>query len=102
MAKIRDIFTGEVVELVLVDDFGSDYLDDVIGGAGGVKDDGRWLMDSDDIEWWTRWVEREERINAAYNATLDDHVLSEYERAVIDYGYDMELLQDKLEEVLGI
>ncbi len=82
---------------------GVDILADVMGGCGVEHDvNGRfYLPTEDDFDWWQRWAEREERICAAY-AEADDETRIEYEDAVCDFGYDMEVLQDKLETVLGI
>lgn len=50
---------------------------------------------------WSRWIQREERINDAYD-DAGAETRRAYERAVDEYGYDMERLQDELEAVLGI
>ena len=82
---------------------GVDILGDVIGGSltPDRSDDQGWLMGTDEMEWWRRWAEREERICAAY-AEADEDTRAEYERAIIGNGHDLELLQDVQERVLGI
>lgn len=83
-----------------------DIMEDLLAQAEAydVKSDGcesYWVLTEEDFDWWQTWIEREERINAAYDEA-DEETRKKYERAVIDYGYDMELLQDALEKVLGI
>jgi len=85
---------------------GQDLMDDLLAQADAydILEDGcenYWILPEADFDWWERWIEREERINAAYE-DADEETRKEYERAVIDYGYDMEQMQYVLERILGI
>ena len=98
---IYNIETGEVKALEFRVN-GCNILNDIIGNSGyKVHSEYDFEMDSAEIEWWERWIERENRINEAYEAA-DQDTRVEYEKAVSDYGYDLEALQDVLEGILGI
>lgn len=99
--RIKNTTTGEIIELELLDGGGINCLDDVIGGCDYTFNDEGWLMDEREIAWWTQWCEREGRINDAYEKA-DDDTRKECEKAVIELGWDMDTLQDVLEEILGI
>lgn len=98
--KVRNTTTGEVIELEVIDD-GIDFLCDVLGGCDCKNDGDAWLLDDEEVRWWSRWCERETRINEAYGRA-DDATRAAYFDAVSEYCYDMETLQDELERVLGI
>ena len=98
MAIIKNVTTNETHVITCLAD-GIDILSDVLGGSGFESDDEGWLLDSEDIEWWSKWAEREERITAAYERA-DDEVRKACEQAVIEWGYDLGLLQDEQEKIL--
>ena len=100
MARIKNTANNTITELDYIVD-GTDMLGDVLGNYGFTYDDDGWLLDSHDIEWWTRWARREEAINAAYEKA-DEDTRERYHKAVVDSGSDLEVLQDELEGVLGI
>lgn len=100
MTDIKNVETSEITCIECIVD-GIDILADVMGGAGIESDDDGFLLDSEDIEWWTHWAEREERITDAYKQA-DKATRTECEQAVIEWGHDMEALQDEQERVLGI
>lgn len=106
MAKIFNTETKEIVELTLMFE-GQDISNEIIGGCNqdgcfnteDQPDVADWAMDTEGIEWWTRWVEREEAILAA---TDTDEKAAMIAGLAAEYGHDMEVLQDKSEEALGI
>lgn len=100
MTTIKNTETSEITTIECIVD-GIDILADVMGGTGVERDEDGFLLDSDDIDWWARWAEREERIADAY-ADADDQMREEYEQAINEWGHDMEALQDEQERVLGI
>ena len=100
MTSVKNLTTGEVVELECVV-CGIDILADVMGGSGVEHGGEHWAMEDDDVLWWTRWAEREERICSAYDEA-DDDTRRAYEEAIVRWGHDMEALQDEQERVLGI
>lgn len=100
MTEIRNTTTDQLVEIECIVD-GIDIIADVMGGAGVDHDGERFAMAEDEIEWWTRWAAREERICGAYEIA-DASTRKMYEQAIDEYGYDMELLQDAQEQVLGL
>lgn len=100
MTEIRNTTTDELVEIECIID-GIDIIADVMGGTGVDHDGEHFAMAEDEIDWWTRWAAREERIADAYgNADASTRVV--YEQAISEYGYDMELLQDEQERILGL
>ena len=105
--KIFNTTTKETVELELRSD-GQDFLADVIGGcdqdgryASEDMNDAEFAMDGEDLGWWVRWTEREQRILDKANE-LGEEAVDGICRLAAEYGHDMELLQDKEEEYLGI
>lgn len=104
--KIFDIETNEVHELSLITD-GQDFLFEVISN---IDPDGHWYTERDDAEfemgsadlaWWTRWAEREQRINAVAQERGEDTIKAICGLAD-EYGHDLEVLQDRCEEYLGL
>ena len=58
---------------------------------------GRFLSES----WWERWTGREQAINDRIEE-LGDDAQQAVAGLAAEYGHDLELLQDKEEEYLGI
>ncbi len=100
MTEIRNTTTDELVEIECIID-GTDIIADVMGNSGVDHDGEHFAMAEDEIDWWTRWAAREERICDAYESA-DASTRKMYEQAICEYGYDMELLQDKQEQALGL
>ena len=100
MAYIKNITDNTITEINYIVN-GIDILDDVLGNHGFTCDDDGWLLDNPDIEWWTRWVRREETINTAYEKA-NEETRERYHKAVVESGSDLEVLQDELESILGI
>ena len=106
--KIFNTTTKETVELELLSD-GIDFLADVIGGCDqecryvseDMDTDARFAMDDEDLGWWIRWTEREQRI-LDKTEELGDEAQQAIAGLAAEYGSDLELLQDKEEEYLGI
>lgn len=106
--RIYNTDTKEITELEVITD-GQDFLAEVIGGcdckgewaSADMPDDANFAMSSEELEWWERWAEREQAINDRIEELGDDaqHAVA---GLAADYGYDMELLQEKEEEYLGI
>ena len=106
--KIFNTDTKEIVNLELITD-GQDFLSDVIAGCdhdgswahSEMPDEAQFAMSGEELEWWENWTEREQRINDRIEELGDDaqHAIA---GLAADYGYDMELLQEKEEEYLGI
>ena len=106
--KIFNTDTKETVELSVIVD-GQDFLAEVIGGCDydgswastEMPDDAQFAMSGEAIDWWERWAEREQVILDNVEELGDDaqHMVA---KLAADYGYDMELLQEKEEEYLGI
>lgn len=106
--RIWNTDTGEMVELQVISD-GQDFLADVIGGCDqtgewaseDMPEEAEFAMDSDDLGWWERWADREQAILDRTNELGEDAI-----QAICDlggeYGSDMELLQEKEEELLGL
>ena len=101
--RIHNTDTGEIVEATLIRN-GIDFLFDVMGNSGAKwseREDAEFDLDNSETEWWLRWAEREQRI-------LDrtEELGEEAEEAICrlagEFGHDLELLQDKEEEYLGI
>lgn len=104
--KIKNTTTGEITELACIIE-GQDILADVMGGAGvpqvPANEGGDWAfgLEDGDVEWWSRWAEREERIVSAYEDASEDERKA-YERAISEWGHDYERLQDLQEVALGL
>lgn len=106
--KIFNTTTKQTVELELICD-GQDFLADVINGCDqdgryaseDMPDDAHFAMDDEDLDWWTRWTEREQRI-LDKTEELGDEAQQAIAGLAAEYGSDLELLQDKEEEYLGI
>lgn len=100
--------THEMSELALISD-GQDFLAEVIGGCNqdgcyytdDMPDEADFAMDTKSLEWWERWTGREQIINDRIEELGDDaqHAVA---GLAAEYGHDLELLQDKEEEYLGI
>ena len=109
--KIFNTTTGKIHELQLIDrKSGQDFLSDVIGGCNqsdewldGIPDgmDVNYAMDDEQVAWWRRWAEREQRINDAL-VEADEETRRKILTTYNDYDWDMELPQDKVFELLGI
>ena len=106
--KIYNTDTKEIIELRLVSD-GVNFLDDVIGGcnqdgmfyAEDMPEEADFAMDAENLGWWERWAEREQRILEESQSRGEDAIQAMCDLAT-KYGHDMELLQDKEEEYLGL
>lgn len=101
--KIYNTTTGEIVEAELISD-GVNFLFDVMGGSGveaSERDDADFDLPDDEVDWWVRWAEREQRILDKANE-LGEDAINEVAKLADKYGHDFELLQDKEEELLGI
>jgi len=101
--KIFNTTTKETVELEVISD-GQDFLADVIGGLGiydNDVDDADFAMDDDDLAWWKVWAEREQRILDKANE-LGEEAIQAISELAEQYGHDMDVLQDREEEYLGI
>lgn len=106
--KIFNTTTKKMVELELICD-GQDFLTDVINGCDqdgryaseDMPDDAYFAMDDEDLDWWIRWTEREQRI-LDKTEELGDEAQQAIAGLAAEYGSDLELLQDKEEEYLGI
>lgn len=99
MAIIYNTDTNEVETIVLLHD-GCDFLCDVMGNVGCERsdmDDIDFELDDDDVRWWQRWAEREQRINDAIEERGADKVPNFYESTS-----DWEEAQALFEEFLGI
>ena len=108
MTVIYNTDTKSIVKLQVISD-GQDFLADVIGGCdqGGtwasvdMPENADFAMSGEELEWWEKWAEREQRILDRANEIGEAAVEKLCELASI-YGNDFELLQDKEEEFLGI
>lgn len=106
--KIYNTDTKTIAELEVITD-GQDFLFEVIGGCNqdgmyyteDMPDYADFAMDTENLEWWIRWAEREQRILDESQSRGEDAIQAMCDLAG-EYGYDMELLQDKEEEWLGI
>ena len=106
--RIWNTETGEMVELQVISD-GQDFLADVIGGCDqtgewaseDMPEEAEFAMDSDDLGWWERWADREQAILDRTNELGEDAIQAICDLAG-EYGFDMELLQEKEEEFLGL
>lgn len=102
--KIKNTETGAIEELSCVID-GIDILADVMGGSGVERDyteDGMvYLLDEYGIEWWRTWAENEQAIHAAREDACKEAVEAD-DALISDFGYDMELLQEKEMALFGI
>lgn len=100
MTNIYNVDTNEVVEID-----GVNYLDDVMGNAGidtiQPYGDSAWMfaLPTDEIEWWERWSERQELIDAAMEDA--DEATQERCRNEPEWS-DMEAAQDTLMGILGL
>ena len=61
--KVKINETGKVVELVIIDDRGIDWSQDLIGNAGAFDDgqfadegDGYYIALAGTVEWWQRYI----------------------------------------------
>lgn len=119
MTTIKNTTTGEILDMACIVE-GVDILADVLGGCGvesvALSEDdiekqikagstntseSAFALEDDEVDWWQRWAEREERITEAYEEAGEE-VRKAYEIAISEYGYDMEALQDEQERILGI
>lgn len=112
MSRIYNTTTGEVHEVTLIDwDGGTEFLNDVIGGCSksdewlaGIpedRDDVDYAMNDEEVEWWTLWASREQRINDIYREA-DDETQDLIALTYSDNDWDMWLAQDRTFEALGI
>lgn len=106
MATIYNTTTNETTELVMLSDEGIELMDDILGvwGVDWRMEDGKrvYLLDNDGIAWWQTWIDREERIGAAYEACEDEETIAAYWRAIDENQDDLERMQDACEAVLGV
>lgn len=100
--KIRNTDTGELVEIALIHGpSGPDFLCDVMGGAGCTLSDEDGIdfaLDAEEVAWWTRWAEREQRIND----TIEERGLENIIPCFYDGAPDWESAQDEYEKFLGL
>lgn len=105
--KIYNTDTKEIVELSVISD-GQDFIGEVIGQcntdgmfyAEDMPETAEFAMDAESVSWWERWAEREQAILDKANEVGEEAI-----QAICDLANeydDMELLQDKEEEYLGI
>lgn len=86
---------------------GTDILADVMGGAGiesKATENGNIAFvcqDSAEVDWWILWAKNEEAINAACEYATDEQRTA-CEKAINDWGHDMQALQEVQAEILGI
>lgn len=105
--RIYNTDTKEIAELSVISD-GQDFLMEVIGGCnqGGMyysddmPDYADFAMDCENLEWWTRWAEREQRINDMAQERGEE-AINAIAKIAADNS-DMEYAQDLEEEYLGI
>ena len=85
---------------------GIDFLLDVMIGCGiepssdfDICND--FELNHEETTWWLRWAEREQRIldYVEENGEEAEDIVC---KLAMDYGYDLEVLQDKTEEVFGL
>lgn len=100
MTNIKNTTTGEIIEAGCIID-GINILDDVMGDSGIEHDGEGFLLEDDEVAWWLRWAEREERIYTAYQDANEDE-RRECEKAIEEWGHDFEALQDAEEVALGL
>lgn len=106
--RIYNTDTFETIELSVITD-GQDFLAEVIGGcdckgewaSAEMPDDANFAMSGEELDWWERWSVREQAILDRVEE-LGDDAQQMVARLAADYGYDMDLLQGKEEEYLGI
>lgn len=101
--RIYNTSTDEVIEAQLTSD-GQDFLFEVMGYSGvdvSEREDAEFELAQDELDWWLRWAEREQRILDTTNELGEDAINAIADLAA-EYGYDLEVLQDKEEELLGI
>lgn len=86
---------------------GEDIIDQLFEATGDFKgylEDGcetYYMMSEQQFDWWTQWVEVEEKVNEAWeNATEEQR--EEHAKLVAEYGNDMETLHDMECELFGI
>ena len=105
--KIWNIETKTITELQLITD-GQNYLDEIIGGCNqdgvfytdDMPEDADFAMDTENLEWWMRWTEREQRINDTAQERGED-AINAVAKIAADNS-DMQYAQDLEEEYLGI
>lgn len=105
--RIWNTETKTITELQLLND-GINFLDDVIGACNqdgmfyteDMPEDADFAMDTENLEWWERWSEREQRINDTAQERGEDAVATVVKIAA--NNSDMEYAQDLEEEYLGI
>lgn len=106
MATIYNTTTNETAELTMLSDEGIELMDDILGnwGIDWRMEDGErvYLLDDDGIAWWQTWIDREERIAAAFEACDDEETIAAYWQAIDENQDDLERMQDACEAVLGI
>ena len=105
MATIFNTTTNTIEEVTLLCD-GSDMMNDIIAnndfeGRWMTEEDADFQMEAGDLDWWKEWARREQRITDMANE-IGEEAIDGIAKLGQDYGYDMEVLQDKEEEYLGI
>lgn len=99
---IYNTTTGEVEELSYYVD-GQDFLFDTMANAGmelSERDDVDFELDQEEIDWWVRWAEREERIKERMSGLSEDEL--ETIREISYFHDDWTEIQDNIERFLGI
>lgn len=106
MATIRNTETNETTELTMLSDSGTELMADIMGnyGVNFETTDGErvYLLDSEGIAWWSRWIQREEAIAEAFADCEDEETIAAYWQAIDGNQGDLERMQDELERILGI
>ena len=61
--NVKIIETGNFVELIILDERGIDYSQDLIGNAGAFSDgqfeidpDGQYIASENTVEWWQQYI----------------------------------------------
>lgn len=106
MATIKNTTTNEITELTMLSVAGIELMTDILGNYGvsfeTVEGQRVYKLDSTGIAWWSRWIEREERIAEAYDDCDDESTIAAYWQAINENQDNLERMQDELERVLGI
>lgn len=100
--RVYNTTTREVEELVYMAD-GNDFLFDSMANAGmelSEREDSDFELDQEEIDWWVRWAEREERIKERMSGLGEEEIEAIREISYFSDGW--EEIQDKVEEFLGI
>ena len=105
--RIWNTDTHEMTELTLMSD-GQNFLDEIIGGCNqdgmfyteDMPEEADFSMHTENLDWWVRWTEREQRINDTAQERGEEAIQAVAKIAADNS--DMEYAQDLEEEYLGI